>query len=161
MINGITNALLWFTAISSGLLAGVYFAFSAFIMGALGRIEVPAGIAAMNAINNVILRSPFMPLFLASTLAALILTVIALFQWQQPGSIAIFSGGVIYLLGMFICTVAFNVPLNDALAVVDPSSTQGAEVWSRYLRDWTFWNHIRTIASILSTIVCIYALVIR
>ncbi|MEL4073369.1 anthrone oxygenase family protein [Ochrobactrum sp. GPK 3] len=161
MINGITNALLWFLAIGSGLLAGVYFAFSAFIMSALGRIEIPAGIASMNAINNVILRSPFMPLFLTSTLAALILTVIALFQWQQPGSVAIISGGVIYLLGMFICTVAFNVPLNDALAVVDPSSAQGVEVWSHYLRDWTFWNHIRTVASIFSSVLCIYALVIR
>ena len=25
--------------------------------------------------------------------------------------------------------------------------SDGAEVWSRYLRDWSFWNPVRTIAS--------------
>lgn len=60
---------------------------------------------------------------------------------------AMLAGGFIYVVGMFIVTMVFNVPLNDALAVVDPSSTEAASVWARYLRDWTMWNHVRTIAS--------------
>ena len=39
-----------------------------------------------------------------------------------------------------------NVPLNDALAAVDPSGTEGRAVWVGYLRDWTLWNHVRTLA---------------
>ena len=35
----------------------------------------------------------------------------------------------------------------DALAAVDPASSAGAKLWSRYLTDWTFWNHLRTAAS--------------
>ena len=161
MTHAITTALLWFSAIGCGLLAGLYFAFSAFINSALGRIEAPAGIAAMNSINVVIVRSPFMPLFLGSSLAALILAGVALFQWHQPGSVAIFAGGVIYVIGMFVCTIVFNVPLNNALLAVDPASANGADVWAKFLREWTFWNHIRTIASTAAMVLFIHALVSR
>lgn len=161
MADAITAALLWFAAMSCGLLAGLYFSFSSFIMRALGRIETPSGIAAMNAINAVILRSPFMPLFLGSSLAALILAGLALFQWQQPGSVAAFAGGVVYVIGMFVCTMVFNVPLNNALAAVDPAGANGADVWARYLRDWAFWNHVRTIASTAAMVLFIFAITSR
>ena len=60
-----------FPLIGCGLIAGLYFAFSAFIMTALGRIGQAAGITAMNAINAVIVQSLFMPLFLGTTVASL------------------------------------------------------------------------------------------
>lgn len=161
MTHAISTALLWSSAIGCGLLAGLYFSFSTFIMSALGRIETPAGIAAMNSINVVILRSPFMLLFLGSSLTALILAGTALFQWHQPGSVAAFTGGAIYVVGMFVCTIAFNVPLNNALAAVDPASADGAKVWARYLRDWTLWNHVRTVSSTVAMALFIYAISIR
>lgn len=156
-----TTVLLWFSAIGCGLIAGLYFAFSTFIMSALGRIEPHAGIASMNSINVVIQRSLFMPLFLGTTLATLVMAVMALFQWNQPEALALFGGGVIYVVGMFVCTMVFNVPLNNALASVDPASANGADVWARYLRDWTFWNHVRTIASTAAMALFIYAISIR
>lgn len=161
MMHATTTALLWFSAIGCGLLAGLYFAFSTFIMGALGRIEPSAGIAAMNSINAMILRSSFMPLFMGSSLAALILAGIALFQWQQPGSAAILAGGAIYVIGMFVCTMALNVPLNDELAAVDPARIEADDVWARYLRDWTLWNHVRTVASIAAMALFIHAIASR
>ena len=57
------------------------------------------------------------------------------------------AGGALYVLGMFVVTVVRNVPLNNALEAADPSSPDGAAIWSRYLREWTTWNHVRTIAS--------------
>ena len=161
MTHAIITILLWFSAITCGLLAGLYFSFSTFIMRALGRVEAPAGIAAMNSVNAVIQRSLFMPLFLGSSLAALMLAVISLFQWHQAGSVAAFAGGVIYIGGMFICTMAFNVPLNNALAKVDPASADGANVWAHYLRDWTRWNHVRTVASTVAMILFIYVISVR
>jgi uncharacterized membrane protein len=144
------SGLLWFSAIGCGLLAGLYFAFSAFIMTALGRIGQAAGIAAMNAINVDIVRSLFMPLFLGTTLASALLAVLAGFRWGEPGAVAAVAGGVLYVGGMFIVTMVFNVPLNDSLAAVDPSGGAAAQLWPRYLADWTFWNHVRTIASTLA-----------
>ena len=42
-----------------------------------------------------------------------------------------------------IVTFAFNVPLNDVLATVDPASPEGARQWASYLVTWTNWNHVR------------------
>ncbi|MBU7583147.1 MAG: DUF1772 domain-containing protein [Nostoc sp. TH1S01] len=53
---------------------------------------------------------------------------------------------MLYLVGTIVVTIAFNVPLNDALAIANPDSTEGANLWARYLSNWTFWNHVRTIA---------------
>jgi uncharacterized membrane protein len=143
----LTLGLLWFVAIGCGLIAGLYFAFSTFVMTALGRIGQAQGIAAMNAINVEIVKSLFMPFFLGTTLISAVLAVMAVFRWGEPGATAMLAGGLIYVAGMFVVTMVFNVPLNDRLAAVDPSSTEAASLWARYLKDWTLWNHLRTIAS--------------
>jgi uncharacterized membrane protein len=149
---------LWFGAIGCGLLAGVYFAFSAFIMTALGRIEQVQGVSAMNSISSTILGSWFMPFFYGTTLASLILVIGGLVRKGGPGAMAMLAGGLIYVAGMFLCTIIFNVPLNNALAAVDPASVAAASVWARYLKDWTFWNHVRTISSIASSALYIAAI---
>ena len=161
MGQAIVTILLWFSAISCGLIAGLYFAFSAFVMTALGRIDQAAGISAMNAINTSILRSLFMPIFFGSSVASLLLALIAVFGWDSPGSAMMLLGGVVYVAGMFVCTLIFNVPLNNELAAVDPASPRGAEVWARFLRDWTFWNHVRTVASTAAMALFIAAIAAR
>jgi uncharacterized membrane protein len=142
----VTPGLLWFSAIGCGLLAGLYFAFSAFIMTALDRIDRASGIAAMNAINVEIVRSLFMPLFMGTTITSAALAAVAVLRWGQPGALLMLAGGVLYVVGMFGVTLVCNVPLNNALAAVDKSSPAGAALWGRYLKEWTFWNHARTIA---------------
>jgi len=161
MFQAVITGLLWFSAIGCGLLAGLYFAFSTFIMTALGRIGQASGIMAMNAINTVIVQSLFMPLFLGTTLAGLLLAITAAFRWSEPGAAAMLAGGAFYVIGMFVCTVVFNVPLNNALAAVDPASVEGASVWTRYLTDWTLWNHVRTASSTLACALFIWAITVR
>src|SRR5262245_24624924 len=100
LMRTLVTALLWFSAIGCGLLAGLYSAFSTFVMTALGRIDQAAGISAMNAINAVIVQSLFMPVFLASTLTSLALAVLALFRWDEPGAVMWLAGGVLYVVGM-------------------------------------------------------------
>ena len=141
------TTLLWFCAIGSGLVAGLFFAFSAFIMTAFARLPEQHGISAMTAINTTIVRSLFMPLFFGTALGSLVLGGAALFRWEAPGAMALAAAGGIYFVGMFLCTIIFNVPLNNALAAVDPDSAGALSVWSRYLRVWTAWNHVRTVAS--------------
>ena len=143
--------LLWTSAIGCGLMAGVYFAFSAFLMTSLGRIAPASGIAVMNAICVEIVKSSFMPVFLLTTLSAASLVALGVVRWGQPGSALMVAGGAVYVLGMFVVTMMFNVPLNDALAAADPASTQGVALWSRYLTEWTMWNHVRTAASTIAT----------
>lgn len=155
------SGLLWFSALGCGLLAGLFFAFSTFLMKALGRLPPAAGIAAMNAINAAILRSLFMPVFLGTTLSAALLAAFALFRWEQPGAAAMFCGGAIHVLGMFACTMFIEVPQNNALQRVDPDSEAALPVWRRYLVRWTAWNHVRTLACTAACALFVAALVAR
>jgi uncharacterized membrane protein len=157
----VVKALLWFSAIGCGLIGGLYFAFSTFIMAALGRIPEPAGIAAMQSINEVILRSLFMPVFFGTTIAGLVLAVLALFDLAAQGSLAMLIGGVLYVVTMFVVTMIFNVPLNNALAASDGGSTGARATWARYRKDWTVWNHVRTIGSLAASVLFVYALIAR
>jgi uncharacterized membrane protein len=160
-VQALTTALLWFSAIGCGLIGGLYFAFSTFIVTALARIPEPAGIAAMQSINDIILRSLFMPVFFGTTIAGLALAVLALFERATPGSLAMLIGGVLYVAAMFVVTMVFNVPLNNALAASDGGSAGARATWARYQKDWTVWNHVRTIGSLTASALFIYALVVR
>ncbi len=157
----VITGLLWFSAVGCGLLGGLYFAFSAFIMSALARIEPAHGVVAMNSINVTIVRTLFLPFFLGTTLTSLALVVIGLVQWEQAGSTAMIVGGAVYFLGMFVVTMVFNVPLNNQLAVVTPGTADAGFVWARYLKEWTLWNHVRTLASTGASAAFIAALVAR
>jgi uncharacterized membrane protein len=64
----------------------------------------------MNAINVAIVQSLFLPVFLATTAASAALAVIALLRWGEAGAMAMAAGGVLYVLGMFVVTMIFNVP---------------------------------------------------
>ena len=134
------------TALGAGLMAGLFFAFSVSVMRALSRIPPPAGIAAMQAINIVILNPVFGIVFFGTVLASLLLAGYALVIWDQPGAAYLFAGGALYVAGGFLVTVVFNVPRNNALAKLDPSSSAAAAAWSRYVSEWTSWNHVRMVA---------------
>jgi uncharacterized membrane protein len=150
MTSSIITALFWAAALSSGLIAGIYFAFSVFIMRAFGKIETSQSVVAMNAINETILRSLFMPLFFGSTIVSVILIIVALTHWGDAGSGLTLIAGAIYFVGMFVCTVVFNVPLNHLLAGVNEDNANAEEVWSLYLKTWTLWNHLRTVSSLVT-----------
>ena len=156
----VVPSLLWFCAIGSGIMGGVYFAFSFFITASFARIEQSEGIAAMQSINRVIVRSLFFPLFFGTTLASAALAVLALMQWEAPGSAIMFAGGLIYVVGMFVCTAAGNVPLNNALDAVDPQSDAAVPVWENYLEKWTRLNHVRTAACVIASILFVRVLMV-
>lgn len=151
-------ALAWFGAIGCGVMAGVYFTFSAFVMRSLGSISPSAGIAAMQAINEVIVRSAFLPLFFGTSLAAAVAVVLYAVNPEIAGGIWLAAAGGLYFVGMFLCTVFFNIPLNNQLAAVDSATTQGKANWDKYLRIWTRWNHLRTSASTVACLLFIRAI---
>lgn len=151
-------ALTWIAALGAALIAGVFFAFSTFIMAALGRRPVAEAVAAMQAINVVVVRSGFMIVFVATAVVSALLALIAALQWNDPRAVWWLSGAALYVLGTFGLTVVRNVPLNDRLAAVDPESAESTGVWSRYLGDWIWWNTMRTAASLAATAAFILAI---
>ena len=123
-------ALKLFSALGCGLIAGVFFAFSAFVMSALGRLQPAQGIAAMQSINITVINPWFMAAFLGTAAACSFLAVSSLLKWHQPGAAYLLIGSLLYLVGTLGVTIVFNVPLNDALAKVEPGSSEGASLWT-------------------------------
>ncbi len=158
-------SLLWFAALGSALTAGIFFTFSTFVMQALGQQPPAAGIAAMQAINITVINPWFMAAFFGPALVGIGVGII---QWQQleqpmhqPTVLFWIAGTLLYVVGTIGVTVLGNVPLNDALAVVSPQSAEGATLWTRYLSDWTVWNHVRTVAAAAAAVLFTLALVQR
>ena len=158
MSSTLPTILLWIAALSSGLMAGVYFAFSGFIMRAFGNIEASHAVAAMNSINETILRSMFMPLFFGSTIVSVLLVIVAIINRDDSGAIPALIAGTVYFVGMFVCTIVFNVPLNNLLAGQEPEADKTQQIWSQYRRNWITWNHLRTVASLVTFVLSILLL---
>jgi len=51
-----------------------------------------------------------------------------------------------------------NVPLNNAVAAMDPASSNAASLWAEYARQWTAWNHVRTISGIAAAALFLIAM---
>lgn len=125
-------ALKLVAVLGCGLIAGVFFAFSSFVMSALARLEPAQGIAAMQSINITAINPLFMLAFLGTAAACVFLAISSLFKWHQPDTAYLLIASLLYLVGIGV-TMMCNVPLNEALAKVNPESTDGAKLWASYL----------------------------
>lgn len=146
------------SSLGAGLLAGVFFAFSAFIMQSLAKLPAEQGVSAMQSINTTIVSSSFMFVFMGTTALSFILGIVSLFKWGNTNAIYVIAGSLFIVVGVFLVTAIFNVPLNDTLASVKPGSVEGAQAWKDYLDRWMPWNHVRTVASIGALISFIIAI---
>ena len=151
------SALLLVSALGCGLIGGVFFAFSSFVMVALARLPPAQGIAAMQSINIVVINPVFLTTFMGTAVACVGLAVLSLLAWT-PGGIYAPAGCALYLIGTILVTMACNVPLNDRLAAVNAASAEGAALWTHYVRRWTTWNHVRTAAALAASVAFIAAL---
>jgi uncharacterized membrane protein len=136
------------TALGCGLNAGVFFAFSSFVMKALARLQPAQGVAAMQAINVAAVTPAFMAALFGTAVACGVLAVWALFAWDERFAPYLLVGSLLYLVGTIGLTIAYHVPRNDALARVEAHSADAESHWTRYLSGWTAWNHVRAVAAL-------------
>ncbi|GEO40841.1 membrane protein [Skermanella aerolata] len=146
MSEGILAGLIGATALGCGVVGGVFFAFSSFVMTALGRLPAVEGMAAMRSINRVAVTPLFMGALFGTAAACLALALTAFGGWAGERAGWLLAGSGTYLLGVVAVTAVFNVPRNEKLARIDPHGTEGERLWQRYLVEWTGWNHVRTVA---------------
>jgi uncharacterized membrane protein len=150
MIDDVTPALTVIAIVGCGLVGGLLFAFSVAVMPALSRRPAAEGMAAMQAVNRVILNPVFLLVFVGTTAICALLAATAPFAdvagagWRGAGALA-------YLVGGFLVTGAANVPLNVRLEAADAHSTEGERLWRHYLRRWTAWNHVRVVGCVAAT----------
>jgi uncharacterized membrane protein len=141
-------ALTLFAALGCGVVAGVFFAFSTFVMKALSRLPPGEGMAAMQSINVAVLNPWFMGAFLGTGAGCLLALITSIWRWHEPGAIYSLVGSGLYLVGTLLVTIVFNVPRNESLASVAPADPDSVRVWADYVASWTAWNHVRTAAAL-------------
>ena len=133
--------------IACGLVAGVFLAFSDFVMKSLAASNPASGIESMQIINRKVFRTLFMVLLLGMSAFSPLLIGYAYFYVSGPASAWVMAGGTIYLVGVFLVSLVFNVPMNQRLDAMDHASSDAVSYWKTYVPVWSFWNHIRAISS--------------
>ena len=145
-------SLILLTAVSSALTAGIFFTFSTFVMQALGQQPPASAIATMQSINITVINPWFMGVFFGPAVLGIGVLATTRQPWKHPDTRYCLVGTLLYTIGTLGVTIVGNIPLNEALAIVNPESAEGATLWTRFLSDWTFWNHVRTVAAILAAV---------
>jgi len=146
------------TALGCGLIAGVFFAFSSFVMPALKRLSTEGGIAAMQSINILAVTPAFMTTLFGTAATCLGLIAWAAFSWGEQPTPLVLVGGALYLVGTIGVTIACNVPLNNRLATLHPQRLDSAGRWEEYVTKWTAWNHVRVAAALAAAALLTIAL---
>jgi uncharacterized membrane protein len=125
--------------VAMGLIAGAFYVFACAVMPGLARSDDEVYVEVMRNINDVIQN----PVFMLSFLGALVLTGVA--AWQARGSDYrrwVWAALLAYTLG-FLVTVAFNIPMNDAL----DRATDSASAREDFEDAWVAWNVVRAVLS--------------
>lgn len=146
------------TALGCGLIAGVFFAFSSFVMAALRRLPTAEGVAAMQSINRFAVTPAVMTALFGTGAACLLLGVWTVITSDWLTTVLVLPGSALYLAGTIGVTIVCNVPLNDALAKLSPRSVEATGRWQQFLTRWTLWNHVRTVAALAAAGVLTIAL---
>ncbi|APE32927.1 hypothetical protein BOX37_01905 [Nocardia mangyaensis] len=132
--------------VSTGLTAGVFYAYAISVMPALARTGDRTLIDVMQKINTVIINPWFMIGFLGTVGFTALAAVLHLGSGHRSTLIWL---GIALALNVvaFGVTIALNVPLNEALdAAGDPAAiADTAAVRAEYEADWVRWNVLRAV----------------
>ncbi|MDQ6481296.1 anthrone oxygenase family protein [Dyadobacter sp. LHD-138] len=156
----IANFVLMMTALTTALIAGLFYAYACSVNPGLAQLADAEYIAAMKSINIAIVN----PVFMFSFMGTLLLLPLSTFLQYQHGVSTRFwfllAATLVYVIGTFGVTVAGNVPLNETLAHFDLQSAS-PDVIARQRADFELpWNRlhtIRTAAGIVSLVLVILA----
>lgn len=139
----LTQTLGTTAALGAGLVGGVFFAFSGFVMPALRRLPAADGVRAMQSINRTAVQPPLMVALFGTAALSVAAAVRAARHLDEAWARWTLAAAIAYVVAGIVVTIGANVPLNDRLATLDPA-TAGSQ-WDTFLTRWTAWNHVRTV----------------
>ena len=148
---------------TTGLIAGVFYAYAISVNLGLAAQSNPDYVAAMQAINERIQN----PLFFFGFFGAALFPLAALaahYRRPRSGRFRLVAlACALYIGGGFLLTVFANVPMNEELARVSAGASPGelARARAAYEGPWDFWNGVRTVFSILAFLALVGACLLR
>lgn len=138
------------------LIAGIFFAFSDFVMKSLNRMEETAAIEAMQSINLWVYRSFFM----IGLYTMVPVSLFGIFNWAFNAGDPLFAmGGAAYLIGVIIVSGLGNIPLNEKLAKLPSGDLATKKFWVHYVQKWSALNHLRVLGATVAALFFTYGVV--
>ena len=135
------------TLLFAGAIFGFFYAFFASVLNGFDTMDGAAAIDAMNAVNREVRNARFFPIFFLTPLIAVGAAGLGWAAGQRRAAQSFLAAGLVYVVGAMAPTVQVSVPLNQALLAVDTASlttSEAADIWNVYSRDWSWWNGLRT-----------------
>ena len=131
----------------AGAMFGFFFAWVCSTMWGLDAADPNVAIAAMQAMNASVRNLVFAPAFFGTPVLLVFTALVALKVRERRAAICFALAGLLYVLGAMLPTMTANVPLNEALALVETplDPAEAREAWRNYSDSWQFWNTIRAV----------------
>lgn len=149
----VTAAVAVTGSVATAAVAGVFFAFSTFVVDGLDNSGRPHAAVAMRSINASAVRAPFMTLLFGT---AGLTGAIAVHELRSFGPGLATTAAAIYWVSVVGVTVVANVPLNERLRTADGTTLASGAAWDRFARPWLRWNHLRA-GGALAASICLAA----
>src|SRR5688572_1469820 len=153
--------LLVITTTITGLMAGLFYAWSVSVTNGIGRLGDKEFLASFQAMNRAIINPLFMVCFLG---AAVLLPVTTYMNYGEPRFWYLLGAAVFYLAGITGVTFIGNIPLNVALDkfnIAASTPEQMAAFRAQFENKWNMLNHIRSIAGTIALVLAIIACITK
>jgi len=140
--------------ILTGLTAGLCFTWGNAVTPGIGKLDDLGFLQSFQEMNRAIINPTFLVVFMGPVL----LHVANVFLFKNaPGQVwfLILTAAVLYFVGLFLVTILGNVPLNEMLDKTDlikANANELATLREQFEAPWNRLHNIRTISTVLSTI---------
>lgn len=158
------HAVLLSATLLCSLVAGFLFAFAAVVMPGIRRLDDGGFIRAFQVIDGVIQNNQplFSVVWAGSVLALIAAAVWGVWELTGVDRTLVIAAALVYLLCVQLPTIAINIPLNNTLQKLNPSTMdEPARKRAREAFEprWNRWNAIRTALAILVSVLLLLLLV--
>lgn len=145
----IKSFILFGAVITTGLSAGLFYAWSVSVIPGTQKVSDEVYLQTMQAINRAIINPAFFFIFFGS-IALLSIASIYQFHTSKLTFYLVLASSICYLIGTIGVTGLGNVPLNNQLDALDLSvltNSKLAEFRAFYESKWNLLHHMRTLCA--------------
>jgi uncharacterized membrane protein len=140
----------------TGLIAGLFYAWSVSVMPGLARTDDHTYLTALQGMNRAILNG----WFFLSFIGALIVTAAAALLQLRTGALPWILVALVLHIAMLVVTAKLNIPLNNELDATSPDQlAAAADLRARFESTWVRWNVVRALLGTAALGSLAYALV--
>lgn len=162
MLEATRGVVLAAAAVTTGLTAGLLYAYACSVMPALRRVDDRTFVEVMQRVNTAILNAWFAAAFVGAPVFIAVALVLEAVARDRTTVVPVALALVLHALALGI-TRTVNIPLNNGLDAAGPpgSVADPAAVRARFEGPWVRWNAVRAAAATAAFGSLCWALLVR